>query len=301
MIPEFPKFKKLELTDKKKVEKFTSKFPPYADFNFYNIYSWDLKDEMGLSILHDNLVVKFTDYLNGQPFFSFLGKNMVNETARELIIFSKNNYKTDILKLVPEMTANFLDKSEFDIVSDTDSRDYVYSISHLASMNVWTKTSLSKGIKRFVKENPDYVVKQNSIQDISEDIYLEMFKKWSGNKNIKNHFELNEYKALKRIFQIKDKNIKIISLFLKDTLIGFTLFEILVDDYAISHFAKADISCHSSVYNVLNWEEAKILKKQGIKYYNWEQDLGIEGLKKSKMKYKPNFFLNKFIIKKIKD
>jgi uncharacterized protein len=298
MIPEFPKFKRIELSDKKDVEKFTSKFPPYADFSFSNIWIWNLKENMGLSILNDNLVVKFTDYLDGQLFFSFLGENMVNETARELIIFSKKRYKTNILRLVPEIATNFLDKSEFDVIPDANSHDYVYSVSHLANMNAWTKNSLSKGIRRFIKKNPDYIVKQHSIQEVSEDEYLRMFKSWSDNKNIKDHFELNEYKALKRMFQIKDKNIKIISLYLDDVLIGFTVFEIFSDDYAVSHFAKADISQHSSVYAVLNWEEAKILKKRGIKYYNWEQDLGIEGLKKSKMKYKPTLFLNKFFVKK---
>jgi len=46
MIPEFPQFKNLELTDKIDVEKFTSKFPPYSDFNFVSMWSWDIKGEM---------------------------------------------------------------------------------------------------------------------------------------------------------------------------------------------------------------------------------------------------------------
>ena len=83
---EFPKFKSIELSDKQEVEKITFRFPPYSDFNFSNLLAWDLKREMGFSILNNNLVVKFTDYVNGQPFLSFLGDNMVNETARELII-----------------------------------------------------------------------------------------------------------------------------------------------------------------------------------------------------------------------
>jgi uncharacterized protein len=215
-----------------------------------------------------------------------------------LIMFSEKNYKTDILKLVPEIIINSLDKSEFDVISDVDSRDYIYSISHLANMDTWPKNSLSKGIRRFIKTYPDYIIRQYSTQEIIKDEYLEMFKRWAKNKNITNHLELNEYKALERIFQINDKNIKIISLYLKDVLIGFTVFEILDNNYAVSHFAKADISYHSSVYDILDWEEAKILKNQGIKYYNWEQDLGIQELKKSKMKYKPDLFLNKFIIKK---
>ena len=128
MLPEFPNFKKIELTDKKDVEGFTSKFPPYSDFNFSNIWAWDLKKEMGLSILNNNLVVRFTDYVNGQSFLSFFGDNMVNETTEDLILFSEKNYKINFLKLVPEIVANLLDKSGFDIIPDTDSSYYLDNI-----------------------------------------------------------------------------------------------------------------------------------------------------------------------------
>lgn len=298
MIPQFPQFKKLELTDKKEVEKFTKKFPHYSDFNFFNMWIWNSGERMKLSILNNNLIVQFIDYVNGQPFLSFIGDNMINETAKELIIFSEKNYKTDILKLVPGTVVEFLDKNQFDITNDDDSRDYVYSISHLSEMNSWPQNSSGKRIRQFIKKYPEYVIKQYSIKDISKDEYIGMFKRWADNKKIEDHFNLNEYKAFKKLLEINDKNIKITSLYVKDILIGFTVMEIDGEDYAISHFAKADISYHSSVYEVLNWEESKILNSQGIKYYNWEQDLGIKGLQKSKLKYKPSLFLNKFFVKK---
>src|SRR6185436_18619332 len=102
MIPEFPEFKKLELTDKEEVEKFTSKFPPYSDFNFVSMWSWDIKGEMRLSMLNGNLVVRFTDYLTGELFYSFLGNSKVNETAEMLINFSRKEGLGAKLRLVPE-------------------------------------------------------------------------------------------------------------------------------------------------------------------------------------------------------
>ncbi len=296
MIPEFPQFKLLELSDKKDVEKITQKYPPYSDFNFVSMWIWNVFEDMKISLLNENLVVIFNDYLSSKPFISFIGKNKISETASELINFSQKNYKTSSLKLISEEAAKELIKFGFKAVSDRDSHDYVYSTSSLASMDSWTQSTISKGIRRFIKRYPDYVVKQDSIQEESKDKYLKMFGRWSDNKNITNHFELNEYKAFERLFQIKDKNIKFISLYVKDVLVGFTVYETLPDDYAISHFAKADSAYHSSVYDILNWEEAKILKKFGRKYYNWEQDLGIQGLRHSKLKYKPSFLLKQFII-----
>ena len=57
MIPEFPKFKNLELSDKNDIEKFTSKFLPYSDFSFVSMWSWDIKGEMRIAQLNGNLVV----------------------------------------------------------------------------------------------------------------------------------------------------------------------------------------------------------------------------------------------------
>lgn len=301
MIPKFPEFKKLELSDEEKIGKITKKFPPYSDFNFVSMWSWNIANKIRISQLHGNLVVHFTDYLIDETFFSFIGENKISETATELITFSKKHYNVNSLKLIPEEIANSLDKSKFTILSDVNSHDYIYSIPHLASMNVWPQSSLSKGIRRFIKKYSDYVIKQYLIKEISKDKYEEMFQKWAKNKKIKNHLELNEYKALKKLLQIDSKNIKIVSIYLNNILIGFTAHEILANNYAMSHFAKADVSHHSSVYDVLNWEEAKILKNQEIKYYNWEQDLGIQGLRNSKQKYKPSFLLKKFTITRITD
>ena len=50
MLPTFPEFKPLELSDKNDVENFTSKFPPYSDFNFVSMWCWDIKEEMRISL-----------------------------------------------------------------------------------------------------------------------------------------------------------------------------------------------------------------------------------------------------------
>ena len=51
---------------------------------------------------------------------------------------------------------------------------------------------------------------------------------------------------------------------------------------------------------MLDWEEeARILHDMNIPYYNWEQDLGIPGLRYSKEKYKPIFYLKKFTVSRV--
>ena len=111
MIPEFPQFKKLELSDKKDVEKFTSLFAPYSDFNFASLWSWNIKDEMRLSVLNGNLVVHFTNYLTEELFYSFLGDKKINETAETTISVSAG-----IVKLKPRFVIlNIISRSIINI------------------------------------------------------------------------------------------------------------------------------------------------------------------------------------------
>src|SRR4051812_16029246 len=101
MIPKFPDFKRLEISDRADVEAITKQFPPSSDFNFTSMWCWDTHGEIRLSQLNGNLIVKFTDYLTGEPFFSFVGTNKVNETAEKLLELSKKEALVQKLKLVP--------------------------------------------------------------------------------------------------------------------------------------------------------------------------------------------------------
>jgi len=296
MIPIFPNFKHLELSDRDDIEKFTKKFPPYSDFNFVSMWSWDIHNNMMISQLNKNLVVLFNDYLSEKHFISFMGENNISETISELIVFSKKKYHEDSLKLIPEEIVNVISKSMFKIELDRNSYDYIYSLANLANMNNWSRNTSGKGIRRFIKSNPNYNIKQFSINDVPGEEFKKLFKEWAKNRNIEDHFELNEYKAFERLLQTKDPNIKFIAIYLNDVLAGFTVYEVLSNDFVISHFAKANISHNRAINDILNWEEAKLLNKKGVKYFNWEQDLGMQGLRYSKEKYKCNFFLKKFIV-----
>ncbi len=296
MIPEFPEFKRLELSDKKDIENFTSEFPLYSDFNFFNMWCWDVHNKMKISQLNKNLVVLFSDYLSGDDFLSFIGDNKVIETASKLISFSEKEFNKNFLKLVPEEAFLNLKHSDFLINFDRNSFDYVYLIEQLANMKNWPQNTSGKRIRNFLKKHSDYTVKHSSFSEIRHDEYKEMFHRWAKNKNINNHSELNEYKAFERILKIRDENLRLISIYKDQTMIGFTVYEIISKDYALSHFAKADEKYCPAAYDLLNWEEAKHLYSLGIKYFNWEQDLEIPGLRYSKIKYKPAFFFKKLTL-----
>ncbi|OGY35168.1 MAG: hypothetical protein A3E36_00640 [Candidatus Andersenbacteria bacterium RIFCSPHIGHO2_12_FULL_45_11b] len=75
MIPKFPEFKPLEMTDREEIIGYTSKFLPYSDFNFTSMWSWDIDGKIMVSELNGNLVVNFSDYVTSEPFYSLIGDN----------------------------------------------------------------------------------------------------------------------------------------------------------------------------------------------------------------------------------
>lgn len=297
MIPQFPIFKNLELDDRKQIESIANNFPPYSDFNLTSLWIWDVHHTMKVSQLNENIVILFNDYLSNRLFLSFIGSKRLQETASQLLDFSKENYQTDFLRLVPEEVARALPSSQFSIISDKDSYDYIYFIPDLAMMDILWKEGLSKNIKQFLKIHPTYQVSEHRVQEAPKTECEHLFIKWANNKQIENCFDTNEYKAFQRLFQLTDDNIRVICLRLHNVLAGFTVYEIMPNDFVISHFAKSDVERHRAINDILNWEEAKNLEAKGLKHFNWEQDLGIPGLRQSKEKYRPCFWLEKFTVK----
>jgi len=123
---------------------------------------------------------------------------------------------------------------------------------------------------------------------------LLLYKRWTKGKK-QDHMEMNEYSAFERYIHQMDTGNYLVSLHDGNRMIGFASFEILNEKYAICHFAKAE-KVYKGVYDSLNYYVGQKLKEYNIRYWNFEQDLGIPGLRQSKRKYKPEFYLKKCIV-----
>lgn len=296
MIPQFPDFKPLELSDKKCIEAFTQQFPPYSDFNFTSIWSWNTTDKIQISTLNENLVVLFYDYVSNKPFFSFIGANKIEDSAALILEHSVNKYGVTYLKLVPEHLIDHFQNNTWDVSPDINSDDYVLSVDFLKEMHNLPQSRLSKAIRNFIKNNKTYTVKYNSIEEVDKNIYFNLIENWGHNKELSGG-SINERIALNKYFDLQDFETKIFSLFVEEKLVAFDTCEFCSKDYAIMHFGKTDYA-FKGAQEILYWEEAKYLSNLGIKFINIEQDLGIEGLRYSKQKFKPSHFLKKYFLQK---
>lgn len=125
MIPSFPHFRDLRSHDKEVIESFTSQFPPYSDFNFTSLWCWNVSEKIQVSELRGNLVVRFTDYVTGEPFYSFCGSSAADETATALIALACAEGLPSVLKLVPSEAVATL-SNKFCVTEDPDNYDYIF-------------------------------------------------------------------------------------------------------------------------------------------------------------------------------
>ena len=135
MIPIFPQFKKLELSDRKDVETLTSGLPPYSDFNFASMWLWDRKGDTVISDLNGNLVARFSDSRTDESFYSFVGMSECNDTVSELLEYLSYQGLKPELRLVPEVSANELIEGKYVVVEDRDNFDYVLCTKEVSSMD----------------------------------------------------------------------------------------------------------------------------------------------------------------------
>ena len=78
-----------------------------------------------------------------------------------------------------------------------------------------------------------------------------------------------------------------------EKIVAFSLGEKLNDDLAVIHIEKADVH-YSGVYSFIN-KTFVDRNFSDVKIINREQDLGIEGLRKSKLSYHPFKLEKKYI------
>lgn len=296
----FPDFAPISIDDKNFFEAFTHLFPNYSDFNFVSIFSWDINETASYSILNDNIVLRLEDYMTRDHLYTFIGTNKADETIRTIISHVNKDGAHPELFLIPESVVKAIKKpEEFVITEDHDNHDYILSVPTLVEF----KTNDFRGKKnlhnRFVRAYGEHTVTKEI--DLSDPEVQESINKvnneWGSSRN-KTLAEIeSELGAIKRNLKHSEHlGAKAYGLYVADELVGYIIYEILPNKMIMNHFTKANID-YVGVFEYLDHTFAKHLSKQDIEFINYEQDLGIEGLRKSKLSHHPVDFLRKYRVK----
>ncbi len=293
MVPAFPVFKPLELSDQRLIDK--RNIHGYSDFAFASLWCWNTKDDFSISVLNKNLVVKMRDYLNHEPILTFLGGNNLSDTIYNLLYVSRSIGQNS-LHLVPEdnLNENKIIFEEYFLDPDRNQFDYIYpvkEISLLSGGKYHKKRHLA--IKFEKKYNPEIKLldlrrKYNQRQIVY------VLHKWldKRNKSYKDYRE--EAIAIQKAFMMEDKMISL-GIFVENELAAFNMGEMYSNKISMILFQKTDPT-YSGITEYLMKKTCELYFKKGALYLNFMQDVGEPGLRMAKNLWRPVKFLKKYKI-----
>lgn len=299
MIPLFPKFKILQTEDFEEIESLTKEYPPYSDFSFTSLWTYNANNATTISKLNNNLVVRMEDYVNLEPFLTFIGSKDSVHTAHTLLSTSKKLGVSSSLKLVPEIniTKDLLAARDLSIIEDVENFDYVFPLKEISELK-GQKYHKQRNLRNFFENNyQDLKCLELDILDReTQEQMMKLFDLWSENKTDYDYDTGIEKRAIERLYLISNlKKFPTIGIVDNEKLVAFSINEILSERYAGALFRKADIN-YKGIYKYLESVTAKKLLSFGCELLNYEQDLGIPGLRHSKELWKPTDYLKKYII-----
>ncbi len=300
MIPTFPEFCKLSVDHKEAIETYTRIFPPYSDYTFPSLLSWNIHEQIELSALHGNLVVRFTDYVTNEKFLSFLGNKEVNRTVEALFALIENlPDHLGYLKLIPQHNLQgTLLGNGFEVAEDPDNHDYVYRVSDLANLNGNKYEKHRNMISLLLRKHACVaVVMDLSCNQVWRDIET-LCQTWMRKKLQKSNNVFNDTSALIRLAPLAvHTKLLCVGISVNEKLAAYNILEFNHAGYATSLFEHAD-TIYPGIYSHLRKQAAVRLGDSGCEWLNNQQDLGITGLRRSKRSYRPASFLKKFVIRR---
>lgn len=300
MIPKFPEFRKLVADHKETIEAYTRIFPPYSDYTFPSLWSWNIHEQIELSDLNGNLVVRFTDYVTNEKFLSFLGNKEVIKTLEALFaLIECAPDHLSYLKLIPEHNLHGIHLSNgFEAVEDADNHDYIYRIIDLASLKRPRYHRHRNQISQFLKKYVWQIIPLDLSRNETWAEIEKVCEVWKRQKLQRNNNVQNDTNALSRLGDIALRTrLMGVGICVDGKLVGFSTFEFNHEAFATGLFELADMT-YSGIYPHLRKQAAIRLVESGCKWLNLQQDLGIEGLRNYKTWCYPDFFLKKFIIRR---
>lgn len=300
MIPLFPAFKPIEASDRDEVRAFVCGFPPYSDFNFLSLFCWDTRGVHALSWHHGNLVVRFSDYVSGTPFYSFLGISSVRETADDLIALSAREGLEPALRLVPEVSI-FAGDSTFQeafwVEEDTDSHDYLLDVGDFLGLKGQIYKNKRRQIASFQKSHPG--ARLETLDPTEPSVRRELlavWERWEGANETAEPCGAEQAAFARALEHAGAFNIRIVGLRIDGKLAGFNFNEVVHDGYSMGHYGKTDRK-KDGMSDLLEHESSRVMGSLGCTHVNIQQDLGLPGLRSYKRSLRPSCYLRKYIVR----
>lgn len=273
-----------------------------SDISFVNMYLLRKKYDIEICRYKD-FVVRYYNGVGARKGYTFpVGDYRAEDDIKKLLFELKEDARLRncdmqfafLTETQKELLEKFIPK-DFIYENDLGDSDYVYLASDLANLSGKAFHKKKNHVSRFTRTYSDYQYSEigcNNRDDaalVADMWYYEHLQSESDS-------QLKEYMAIKEALNYFDRlELKGGVIYVNETPVAMTIASVINNETADIHFEKvigeyAAFGGYAAINNIF----AKQLYKSGIKWINREEDIGIEGLRKAKMSYRPKLMIKKY-------
>lgn len=293
--------REINIDDKQLFDKYIKAHgPQISELNFTNIFMWRNSYKFRFGVVGELLcLISVPD--NAEPFAfvpigEYTEKGIIQAFEQIKEYFRSKGWRLGFKKVTEDevgILKKFIGDEAADITFDRDSSDYVYLTGDLISLTGKKYHGKKNHINSFKKQYEYEYVR------LSEDLLDECIRineEWCERRSCELHKGLyceklanNEVLRNFNTLSYEGALIKVNGRFE-----AYTVGELLNENTAVIHIEKANDDIRG-LYTFINQQFCENNWKN-VMYINREQDLGLEGLRKAKLSYKPVRLVNKYSI-----
>lgn len=267
-----------------------------SDASFANIYLLRNKYSTKISRYKDFIIRKYSGKGARCGYTFPLGKGDVAKALAEIEKDAKECGERLQFAFVTEEQKEVLENAmpaRFCYSSDAGDSDYIYLRSELASLSGKAFHKKKNHFSKFVRTYPDYKYYEigacniYDAQKVADAWYYEHLQDDDAS-------QLAEYKAIKEALE-NFEELGLIGgiIYVNDSPCAMTIASKINENTVDVHFEKAvgEYALNGG-YAAINKLFSE--KLDGVTWLNREEDIGIEGLRKAKLSYRPKIMLKKY-------
>jgi hypothetical protein len=282
-------FKPVELEDKPLFDRHYQKFlPVHSDYLFTTMISWKEYVNYHYTFYDDNLII-MTKIRNRTQFRPPVG-NPSTELDRQVLLLAQQEGSTPPLGMITSSAKERL-LTRFPSLKFFPAReyyDYIYLTHELADLSGSKYRKIRNRLNKFIRTYK-YTAERISSDNISE--VREFLKRWCLWKDCESDPLLeNEKKAiLYSMSHFFNLDLSGIAIRVEGEIQAIAVYEGMNPDTAVIHYEKGSPD-YKGIYKAVNYETARLIKDE-YKFVNREADMGVPGLRRAKLSYRPHHMI----------
>jgi hypothetical protein len=288
-------FSPLSLNLKSEIEDLLRQYPPQiSELTFTNLFMWRCYYQFQVAE-HKGFLSLLAGPAGTSPyFFPPLGTGNLEDWLADCLEYFRHRGLAPRFERFPESLVKALPPIPgLKVLPDRDNSDYVYQTKNMIRLSGNKYHTPKNHINRFTKR---YVWDYKTLTpDLIKDC-LGVQEEWCRLKQcLDSHSLINEHQAiLEALTHLEPLHYKGGVIRVQGKVEAFTLGEALNPETVVIHIEKTNPELPG--LNPLLQQQFLLHEWSHLPYVNREQDLGIEGLRKSKLSYHPEFLVDKYRI-----